>query len=474
MSSSFPWLTALIVVPLLGAVGAVGAAGRRARGPRPSRSASPCSSSCSASRRSPRSTSPTPAPYQLVRGARLDPRVRGVLRASASTASASPSCSCRCCSCRSSCSPPGASRAALTVATDQLRRYLALVLVLEAFMVAVFAARDVFLFYVLFEAMLIPVYFMIGAVRRGPAAVRGREVPALLARRRADHARRASSRCTCRARAGRRASSSTTSSALDAATRRPSGCMFGAFFLAFAIKAPMFPVHTWLPDAAEQAPAGTSTLLVGVLDKVGTFGMLTLCLPLFPDAVALGGAGDHRARRHLDPLRGAAGDRAGGPHAADRLHVGVALRLHRAGHLRVHVDVERPGLVVLHGQPRALDRARCSSSPGFLVGPARVAADRRLRRAAEGRAGAGRDVPRRRPVGAVAAGPVDVRQRVPRARRHLRAAPGRRDRRDASAWCSPRSTCCWTYQRIFTGPVRTELAGHAATCRRARSGSSAR
>ena len=60
--------------------------------------------------------------------------------------------------------------------------------------------------------------------------------------------------------------------------------LFLAFFLAFAIKAPMWPVHTWLPDAAQNATAGTSTLLVGVLDKVGTFGMLTLCLPLFPDA----------------------------------------------------------------------------------------------------------------------------------------------------------------------------------------------
>src|SRR5690625_7395447 len=46
----------------------------------------------------------------------------------------------------------------------------------------------------------------------------------------------------------------------------------------------MWPVHTWLPDVAQQANAGTSTLLVGVLDKVGTFGMLTLCLPLFPNA----------------------------------------------------------------------------------------------------------------------------------------------------------------------------------------------
>jgi NADH-quinone oxidoreductase subunit M len=60
--------------------------------------------------------------------------------------------------------------------------------------------------------------------------------------------------------------------------------IFGSFFLAFAIKAPMWPVHTWLPDAAEQATPGTNVLLVGVLDKVGTFGMLTLCLPLFPEA----------------------------------------------------------------------------------------------------------------------------------------------------------------------------------------------
>jgi NADH-quinone oxidoreductase subunit M len=60
--------------------------------------------------------------------------------------------------------------------------------------------------------------------------------------------------------------------------------LFGGFFIAFAIKAPLWPVHTWLPDAAQNATAGTSTLLVGVLDKVGTFGMLTLCLPLVPAA----------------------------------------------------------------------------------------------------------------------------------------------------------------------------------------------
>jgi NADH-quinone oxidoreductase subunit M len=60
--------------------------------------------------------------------------------------------------------------------------------------------------------------------------------------------------------------------------------LFLGFFLAFAIKAPFFPFHTWLPDAGGAAPAGPAALLVGVLDKVGTFGILRYCLPLFPHA----------------------------------------------------------------------------------------------------------------------------------------------------------------------------------------------
>ncbi|HET8662111.1 MAG TPA: NADH-quinone oxidoreductase subunit M, partial [Micromonosporaceae bacterium] len=60
--------------------------------------------------------------------------------------------------------------------------------------------------------------------------------------------------------------------------------LFLGFFVAFAIKAPFFPFHTWLPDAGGAAPAGAAALLVGVLDKVGTFGILRYCLPLFPDA----------------------------------------------------------------------------------------------------------------------------------------------------------------------------------------------
>jgi NADH-quinone oxidoreductase subunit M len=60
--------------------------------------------------------------------------------------------------------------------------------------------------------------------------------------------------------------------------------LFLGFFLAFAIKAPFFPFHTWLPDAGAAAPAGAAALLVGVMDKVGTFGILRYCLPLFPNA----------------------------------------------------------------------------------------------------------------------------------------------------------------------------------------------
>ena len=177
------------------------------------------------------------------------------------------------------------------LATGNLRRYLALALVLETFMVGVFAARDVFFFYLLFEAMLIPVYFMIGSYGGDPARRRHAALKFLLyslvgglvmlvgvvylGTRGQDGN-------------GRFLTENLTPDALAALgtplTTTEGRWVFLSFFVAFAIKAPMFPVHTWLPDAAEQAPAGTSALLVGVLDKVGTFGMLTLCLPLFPEA----------------------------------------------------------------------------------------------------------------------------------------------------------------------------------------------
>ena len=177
---------------------------------------------------------------------------------------------------------PAAGASVVDAPGGRLRHYVALVLVLEAFMVAVFAARDVFLFYVLFEAMLIPVYFMVGAfggLQRRYAAVKfllfslvgGLIMLAgvIVLYFQGDRGPEAF------------LTANLVGLDLPVTTER---LIFLAFFLAFAIKAPMWPVHTWLPDTAEQAPAGTSVLLVAVLDKVGTFGMLTLCLPLFPEA----------------------------------------------------------------------------------------------------------------------------------------------------------------------------------------------
>ena len=66
--------------------------------------------------------------------------------------------------------------------------------------------------------------------------------------------------------------------------------LFLGFFIAFAVKAPMWPVHTWLPEAASEATPGTSVLLVSILDKIGTFGMMRFCLGHLPRGVAVGDA----------------------------------------------------------------------------------------------------------------------------------------------------------------------------------------
>ena len=162
------------------------------------------------------------------------------------------------------------------------QNYFALLLVLETTMVGVFAATDVFLFYVIFEAMLVPVYFLIGSfggARRQYAAMKfllygllGGLVMlvAVIA-------------LYVFGPGGSQGFLLTNLIGLDlspAAER----LMFLGFFFAFAIKAPLVPVHTWLPDAAEEAPPAVAVLLIGVLDKVGTFGMIRFCLPLFPGA----------------------------------------------------------------------------------------------------------------------------------------------------------------------------------------------
>lgn len=165
-----------------------------------------------------------------------------------------------------------------------VKGFFSLMLLLEVFMIGVFAATDLFLFYVFFEAMLIPIYFLIGRFggpQRAYAAMKfllyslvgGLFMLAALIGLYVVSARELG--------AGTFDYTALTQLHIDPATQK---MLFLGFFFAFAVKAPMVPFHTWLPDAAAESTPGTATLLVGVLDKVGTFGMIHFLLPIFPDA----------------------------------------------------------------------------------------------------------------------------------------------------------------------------------------------
>jgi NADH-quinone oxidoreductase subunit M len=158
--------------------------------------------------------------------------------------------------------------------------FFGLVLLLEFFMIGVFTATDIFLFYVFFEVMLVPVYFIIGSFggpRRQYAAMKFflySFVGGLLM---------LASVIGVYITTGSRTFAITElmGKVPDNTTQK---WLFLGFFIAFAVKAPLVPFHTWLPDAGAEAPIGGAVLLVGVLDKVGTFGFLRYCMPLFPEA----------------------------------------------------------------------------------------------------------------------------------------------------------------------------------------------
>ncbi len=164
------------------------------------------------------------------------------------------------------------------------RVFFALVLAVQSCALYLFLATDVFLFYVFFEVILIPMYFLIGGFGPGPrrtyaaakflifgllggfvmlASIIGLYVQS--------------------ARAGEPSYLLSTLSELDFGTATGRWLFIG-FMFAFAIKAPLVPLHTWLPDAAEESTAGGATMMVGVMDKIGTFGMIRFCLGLFPEA----------------------------------------------------------------------------------------------------------------------------------------------------------------------------------------------
>src|SRR5262252_4960749 len=165
-----------------------------------------------------------------------------------------------------------------------VKTYFVLMLVLETMVIGLFAATDVFLFYVLFEAMLIPMYFMIGSYgvgQRQYAAVKfllysllGGLIMLVAVIALYVYSTRGGHQGTFLL-------GPLTHLVLSPNAER---WLFLGFFIAFAIKAPLWPFHTWLPDAATSAQPGAAVVLVGVLDKVGTFGMIRYCLQLFPAA----------------------------------------------------------------------------------------------------------------------------------------------------------------------------------------------
>ena len=164
--------------------------------------------------------------------------------------------------------------------------YFALILAFQSAMIGMFAATDVFLFYCFFEIMLIPMYFLVGyfgGPRRAYAATKFFLYSLL---------------------GGLLMLASVIGLYVASGNVLPEGTLdwetlrsiahqipestqvwiFLGFAVAFAIKAPLVPLHTWLPEAGAEAPTGASTMLVTTMDKVGTFGFLRICLPLLPAA----------------------------------------------------------------------------------------------------------------------------------------------------------------------------------------------
>jgi NADH-quinone oxidoreductase subunit M len=164
-----------------------------------------------------------------------------------------------------------------------VKTFYILLLILETMMIGVFAATDVFLFYVIFEAMLLPVYFLIGGYGVGDRAAAAMKflLYSLFGGLLMLAAVIGLYIISTNQGGGTFDITKLSELTIDTATQN---WLFLGFFIAFAIKAPLWPFHTWLPTAAKSATAGTSTLLLGVLDKVGTYGMIRFCMSFFPDA----------------------------------------------------------------------------------------------------------------------------------------------------------------------------------------------
>ncbi len=200
----------------------------------------------------------------------------------------------------------------------RVREYVALVLVMETGVLGVFAAMDLFLFYVFWEAALIPmllligiwggkerlyaafkfvVYTIAGSALMLVAIVAAKELSGAATFHHFDLVRALAPLPGAGIPPGIGVPAAGPLAAVLAALGLEGAeaalavrvLFFAAFVLAFAVKVPLFPFHTWLPDAHVQAPTAGSVLLAGVLLKMGTFGFVRWAMPLFPDAAALAG-----------------------------------------------------------------------------------------------------------------------------------------------------------------------------------------
>jgi NADH-quinone oxidoreductase subunit M len=175
---------------------------------------------------------------------------------------------------------------------ERIKEYMISFLILEVGMIGVFVALDTFLFYVFWEIVLVPMYLIIGiwgGANRIYATIKFvlytlvgslLMLVAILATGYAYQAAHGGSWAGAFDFEALRAFAA-TGGGFDPTLQL---FAFGAFFLAFAIKVPMFPFHTWLPDAHVEAPTAGSVILAGVLLKLGGYGLIRFCLPLFPSA----------------------------------------------------------------------------------------------------------------------------------------------------------------------------------------------
>lgn len=166
---------------------------------------------------------------------------------------------------------------------DREHTYFALMLLLTSGIQGVFLATNVFLFYVFWEVMLVPAYLLIGTFggpRRTYAAIKFviyTAIGSLLM-------------LAGIIGLGAAASNATGGFTLDLPTLlghvpvEAQGVLFLAFFAAFAVKVPLVPFHSWLPDAYTEAPVPVTIMLAGAMSKTGAYGFLRFCIPLFPDA----------------------------------------------------------------------------------------------------------------------------------------------------------------------------------------------